>query len=80
MIMPTKHTSLEQSFLGFGSYIIKTIDDGLTVDELWSQYQKDFFCGIYDIKQSFDNMLLTLVFLFSINAIYEENGKVKKCN
>lgn len=79
MIMPTKHTSLEQSFLGFGSYILKILDNGMTIDELWMQYKKDFSNGKYDAKQSFDNLLLTLIFLFSINTIYEDNGKVKKC-
>jgi hypothetical protein len=79
MILPTKHTSIEQSFLGFGGYILKIIGDGLAVDELWTHYQKDFLNGKYNAKQSFDNLLLTLSFLFSVNAVYEDNGKVKKC-
>jgi len=80
MILPTKHTNLEQSFIGFGAYLLKIISDGLTVDELWLNYQKDYFNGEYSVKQSFDNLLLTLAFLFSVDAIYEDNGKVKKCS
>lgn len=79
MILPTKHTSLDQSFIGFGCYILKVIDDGLTVDNLWNQYRKDFSDGKYTVKQSFDNLLLTLVFLFSVNAVYEDNGNIRKC-
>jgi hypothetical protein len=82
MILPTKHTSLERSFLGFGYYILKTIGDGLAIDELWVKYKKDFSKGKYDIKQSFDDLLLTLVFLFSVNAVYYDNDsdRVKICN
>jgi hypothetical protein len=78
MILPTKHTSLGQSFIGFGAYILKIIGDGLTIDELWEQYQKDFSTDGYGAKQSFDNLLLTLIFLFAVGAVYEYNGKVKK--
>ena len=80
MILPTKHTSLEQSFIGFGGYILKAIDDKLTIDELWMQYKRDFSSGKYAVKQSFDNLLLVLVFLFSIGVIYDDDGKVKKCS
>jgi len=80
MILPTKHTNIEQSFIGFGGYILKIIGSGLTVDELWTQYQKDSLNGEYSVKQSFDNLLLTLVFLFAVDAIYEDNGKVIKCS
>jgi len=80
MILPTKHTNIEQSFIGFGAYLLKVIGDGLTIDELWLHYQKDYFNGEYSVKQSFDNLLLTLAFLFSVDAIYEDNGKVKRCN
>jgi hypothetical protein len=79
MILPTKHTTTEQSLLGFGSYLLQTIGDGATVDDLWSQYQKDFAAKAYHYKQSFDNLLLTLIFLFSVNAIYENNGEIKRC-
>jgi hypothetical protein len=80
VILPTKHTNLEQSFIGFGGYILKSIDDGLTIDDLWMQYKRDFSSGKYAVKQSFDNLLLVLVFLFSIGAIYNEDGKVIKCS
>jgi hypothetical protein len=82
MILPTKHTKLEQSFLGFGGYILKIIGigEGLSIDEIWRRYQKDFSDGIYTVKQSFDNLLLTLAFLYSINTISEIDGEVKKCS
>ena len=42
MILPTKHTNIEQSLLGFGSYILQIIDDGVTIDFLWQEYLKDY--------------------------------------
>ena len=80
MILPTKHTNVEQSLLGFGSYILQIIEDGTTIDYLWQEYLKDFDSKNYSAKHSFDNMLLTLVFLHSVNAIEEVNGELMKCN
>ena len=80
MIFPTKHTNIEQSLLGFGSYILQIMENGTTVDYLWQEYLKDFNSKKYSAKHSFDNMLLTLVFLHSVNAIKEDNGELKKCN
>jgi len=80
MILPTKHTTIEQSLLGFGAYILRTMGDGVTIDDLWVQYQKDFANGDYNAKHSFDNLLLTIAFLFSIGAVDENSGRIEKCN
>lgn len=79
MIMPTKHTTIEQSLLGFGCYILKTLDENNTVDLLWQKYQADFRNQIYPVKQTFDNLIFTLIFLYSIGAIEEIKGELKKC-
>lgn len=71
---------MEQSLIGFGSYILQIIDDSSTVDSLWNEYLRDYNSKQYYAKHSFDNLLLTLVFLYSINAIEEKNGVIKKCN
>lgn len=80
MILPTKHTKIEQSLLGFGSYILQIIKQGTTVDILWSEYLKDLDNKEFPAKHSFDNLILTLVFLFSIGAIEEKDGVIYKCN
>jgi len=79
MIMPTKHTNLEQSLLGFGCYLLQILEDGATMDELWSHYQKDFAQGVYHARQSFDTLLMTLVFLYAVGAIFDDNGVIKLC-
>lgn len=80
MILPTKHTYFSESFLGFGAYLLKKIDSIKTVDSLWNEYQNDLSKNQYSAKHSFDNMLLTLVFLHSIGVVEEKDGGVVKCN
>jgi hypothetical protein len=80
MILPTKHTTIEQSLIGFGCYILKIIDKNNTVDLLWRKYQSDFKNRIYSVKQTFDNLILTLVFLYTIGAINETQGELRKCS
>lgn len=80
MILPTKHTNFPKSLLGFGSYLLKKIEATKTVDALWNEYQSDYLAKAYPAKQSFDNLLLALVFLHSIGAIEEQDGGVIRCN
>lgn len=80
MILPTKHSKIEQTLLGFGSYILQVIEQGTTVDILWNEYLKDLDNKEFLAKHSFDNLILTLVFLFSIGAIEEKDGVIYKCN
>jgi hypothetical protein len=79
MIIPTKHTNFSESLLGFGSYILTLLESPESIDSLWSQYQIDYNKKLYYAKHSFDNLLLTIVFLYSIEAIKEQEGVVIKC-
>jgi hypothetical protein len=80
MILPTKHTTIEQSLIGFGGYILKIVDEYNTIDLLWQKYQTDFRSQVYPVKHTFDNLILTLTFLYIIGAINETQGELKKCN
>lgn len=80
MIMPSKHINLSQSLLGFGSYIILKLNSPKTVDELWKEYQADFKNELYSAIHSFDNLILTLIFLYGVNTINEKNGIIELCN
>ena len=79
MIIPTKHTNFSESLLGFGSYILTRLESPKSIDNLWCQYQNDFKEKRYYAKQSFDNMILTIIFLYSIGAVKEQDGVVIKC-
>lgn len=79
MILPTKHINFSQSLLGFGAYILTLLETPKSIDELWGVYQKDLKNEIYPAKHSFDNMIMALIFLFSVDSISENNGIIKKC-
>lgn len=78
MIMPAKHINFSESFLGFGSYILQNLSEPKSVDELWQMYQQDLQNGLYFAKHSFDNLIMTILFLYSIDAVKEINAKVVK--
>lgn len=80
MIIPTKHTHFPESLLGFGAYLLNKIDSIKTVDVLWNDYQNDLLNKNYSAKHSFDNLLLTLVFLYSVGVVEERDGGVVKCD
>jgi hypothetical protein len=78
MIMPAKHINFSESLLGFGSYVLQNLSEPKSVDELWQCYQQDLQDGFYFAKHSFDNLIMTILFLYSIDAVKEENAKVVK--
>ena len=80
MIIPTKHTHFSESLLGFGAYLLGKIDSIKTIDSLWNEYQNDLSKNKFSAKHSFDNLLLTLVFLHSIGVVEEKDGGVITCN
>ncbi|MCF6317866.1 MAG: hypothetical protein L3J83_01085 [Proteobacteria bacterium] len=79
MIMPTKHINFSKSLLGFGAYILTLLNSSKTIDELWKTYKNDYDDEIYVAKHSFDNLVMTLIFLYSIGGISENNGVIRKC-
>ena len=78
--MPSKHINFSQSLLGFGSYLLSKLKTPKSVDDLWKEYQSDLKNDLYYATHSFDNLNLTLIFLYGINAIKEDNGIISKCN
>lgn len=78
MIMPAKHINFSESLLGFGSYILQNLSEPKSVDELWQKYQQDLQDELYFAKHSFDNLIMTILFLYSVDAVKEVNAKVVK--
>ncbi|MBN4049990.1 hypothetical protein JYT17_00035 [Nitrospira defluvii] len=79
MILPSKHINFSQSLLGLGAYILSKLDSPKSVDELWEGYLSDYNNHVYLAKHRFDNLVMTLIFLYSVGSIVEENGVVEKC-
>jgi hypothetical protein len=80
MIMPSKHINFSQSLLGFGSYLLSKLENPMSVDDVWKLYQSDLLKNRYTAKHSFDNLIMTFILLYSINAIESKNGLIYKCN
>ena len=79
MLLPSKHISFSKSLLGYGGYLLSKIEGGKSVDELYQLSKHDYEHNRYPSKQSFDNLILTLLFLYSIGAVEEHNGVVMLC-
>jgi hypothetical protein len=52
----------------------------MSVDEMWQMYQADYKRGDYAAKHSFDNLILTFIFLYGVNAIELKDGVINKCS
>ena len=79
MILPTKHINFSRSLLGFGAYVLSQLNASKSVDELWDNYLEDHKNKVYVAKQSFDNLVMTLIFLYAIGSITEKKGVIEKC-
>ncbi len=38
MIMPKKHISLSESFIGLGAFVLQTLSSPLTIDSCWEKF------------------------------------------
>jgi len=78
--MPSKHISFSESLLGLGSYLLAKLNEPSSIDDIWKRYQEDYKNELYSSNHSFDNLVLTVIFLYGINAIDEKNGLIFRCN
>ena len=77
MILPSKHIKLSESFIGLGGFLLKLLKETMTIDDLWTKFQKVNNTSQYPAYHSFDNVVLGLNLLFSIGAIeIDEKGKI----
>jgi len=72
MILPTKHLSVQESFLGSGAAILKELSKPQTVSRLWDQVRNNPIVG------NFGRFSLTLTFLFAIDAIEFSDLLIKR--
>ena len=79
MILPTKHINFSQSLLGLGAYILSQLQSPKSIDDLWDAYKVDHKNNVYLAKHSFDNLVMTLIFLYSIGSVAENDGVIEKC-
>jgi hypothetical protein len=63
MILPDKHTNLDQSILGGGAALLAQLTRPLTVTGLWEQSKAHVDIG------NFERFVLTLDFLYAVGAV-----------
>ena len=54
MILPKKQLSIEESFWGFGGFLLKQLQKPMLVDELWECYKEFYSNGKYSVRFSFE--------------------------
>jgi hypothetical protein len=81
MILPSKHISLSESFLGLGGILLGFLKSPLTADEIWHKYYKINNSKKFPAYHNFDNVILALDYLYIIGAIdINEEEKILLCN
>ncbi len=70
MILPSKHIRISESLLGLGAYLLSYLKDGpKTIDQLWFKVSKQNETKKAFAYHGFDNVILTLNYLYIIGAI-----------
>lgn len=70
-LLPKKHISSEQSYLGFGAKIISMIKEPISLEKLWHK------CNNSVVKHGYKDLILTLDYLYLVNIIsVDEEGYI----
>lgn len=72
MILPTKHIQIKRSLVGMGAEILAMVDKPYNVSSLWYKARK-----LPEIR-TFEIFIITLDFLFTLDAINIKNGFINK--
>ena len=72
MILPGKHLRPDRSLLGIGGEILEILEHEQTVSELWQRVH-DKRDGVKS-PLSFDWFILSLSFLYAIDAVHFDRG------
>ena len=78
MILPSKHIKFSESLFGLGGILLSFLKEAKTVDEIWYKYSEiNNTKKVFPAYHSFDNVILSLNYLFIIGAIsIDNNGKI----
>ena len=78
MILPSKHLAPGRDLLTAGAALLEQIEEPLTVSELWARVQKD--PRLERLRLAFDWFLLTLTFLYAVQAIDYDRGVIARAS
>ena len=78
MILPTKHLNEERSVLRIGAEILLLLRNESTVSRLWVDFQKYRRDEVKITPVTYDWFILALDFLYVLEAIRFDNGKITR--
>lgn len=73
MILPDKNIKLEYSLLNCGAILLAEISEPHTISLLWDKVKK------HEALVNYEKFLLTLDYLYLINAITLKDGLIVRC-
>ena len=73
MILPDKHIKLEYSLLNCGALLLSEITEPQTISSLWEKAKQ------HETLVSYEKFLLSLDYLYSIQAITVIDGLIARC-
>jgi hypothetical protein len=79
-LLPEKHARLNETILGLGALLLSEFGEAETADELWEKVRRMKSKKTLPDRVSFDDVVLTLAFLYAVKAISrEKEGGLKLC-
>ena len=73
MILPDKNIKLEYSLLNCGALIMEEMSEPQTISLLWDKVKK------HEALVNYEKFLITLDYLYMINAITLRDGLIVRC-
>jgi hypothetical protein len=81
MLLPDKHIKLAESLLGLGGFVLQALAAPKPIEILWKELLKTSETDQLPAYHSFENLVLTVDFLFSIGALsMDRSGRLTRCD
>jgi len=81
MILPNRHIRLSESLFGLGSFVIEKSSKPISLDDIWSDFERSVASGSYPFAHSFENLILAIDLMHMLGAIETDNqGRIVSCN
>ncbi|WP_244832992.1 ABC-three component system middle component 6 [Clostridium sp. BJN0001] len=75
MILPSKHISLSESYIGLGAFLVKLLNKPIILDDILKKFNEEFVeTKLLTEYHSIDDIILTLELLYCM-GIVEINDK-----
>lgn len=78
MILPNKHLTQERALLTVGAELLTQLDEPQTISELWERLKRQR--GKLALPISFDWFVLSLTFLYTIEAVEYDGVTIERTN